>query len=343
MSKPRKLPSGRWQAYLNVTEGGVRKQVALGTFATQRDAKDAISVAEAERKRGTFVAPAAQRVTVGEWAEQWYALRRAPSRKVRSVLDARIIPYWKDWHLGDVEEMHVQQWVNSLTADGLAPETVRNYYAVLKQMFGKAVKWRKIPFNPCDLDSSGLPAQRKSTKIFLTVEECNALLTLAPDRYRAMIHLALASGLRIGELITLHWTQVDIEGAAVTVLKQYAKNKTERTVWISLADVEVLRAHRRDFGGSDMVFTTDAGKPVDYDNFRRRVWGPLVREALPAERRATFHCLRHTALSRMLNEGVDARVVSEQAGHHKASFTIDVYGKTRHDAEAHFRKVMEGR
>lgn len=341
MSKPRKLPSGRWQAYVNVTEGGKRKQIALGTFANKRDAIDATNLAEATRLKGQFTRPSDGRTLTGEWCEAWYASRLRPSRKVRSFLDARILPQWKDWHLAEIKLSDVRGWVKELSDGDLNPSTVRGIYETFKVILADAVEDRLIPQSPCRLRADDLPKLLPSEYVFLTREQGNVLEALAPERFRAMIHLALWGGLRWGELAALTWDDIDLESGWLTVAKAVKSNRTigppkngkRRRIRLAPATVEVLRTHRRDFGGTELLFTTTRqSKQLSYANFLHNVWEPMVTASMikPAP---TFHDLRHTHCSWMIAQGMDWLVLSDRMGHHKPSFTMDVYGHLRHDSD----------
>jgi integrase len=349
MSRPYKITSGRWQARYYVTEGGKRRMRSAGTFATKIDAQDAIDHEKAKLRRGEWIDPDLRKTTVGDWCETWYGLRRAPSRKVRSALDARILPDWKDWRLGDVQPLNVQTWVNEMTRDGLAPVTVHNYYGALKRIFDKAVEHGLINRNPCSLRRGDLPKQVRTECVFLTVEQTRVLVALAPARHAAMIHTAIWSGLRIGELLALRWVDVDLEAGLITVNQAVKtdggiglpKNDTPRRVAIDTATIERLRAHRRDFGSATFVFVGERGARVEYANFRTRVWQPLVAQAFPSGPRPTFHDLRHTHCSLMIAQGMDWLVLADRMGHHAPSFTMDKYGHLRHRHDEYTRELLE--
>ena len=346
MSAPRKLPSGKWQALYHVTEGGRTVQRSAGTFATKRDAADASSAALERVRRGTWVDPARLRVTVAAWAEQWYGLRRAPSPKIRSFLNARIVPYWGAWELGDVRSIHVQQWVNSLT--DVAPSTVRELYAVLRQMLDRAVKYGYLARNPCDLVAGDLPVKQPGVYVFLTRGEVDALLAAAPARFRALLWLATATGMRIGELQALQWDAVDLAAGTVHVRAAVKavggvgapKNGKHRRLVVDAPTVEVLREHRRDFGNGEFVFTKVRGGMLDYDNFRRDVWVPTVRAA-GLTTAPTLHDLRHYHASALVIAGLDWLVIADRLGHHAPSFTMNTYGRLRHDADDVVLRALE--
>jgi integrase len=68
------------------------------------------------------------------------------------------------------------------------------------------------------------------------------------------------------------------------------------------------------------VFPGAEGKPIEYHNWRSRVWAPLLKRA---EVTGTFHLLRHFLA--LIQSGVNAKVAQTLAGHHSASFTLDQY------------------
>lgn len=92
-----------------------------------------------------------------------------------------------------------------------------------------------------------------------------------------------------------------------------------------------LRLHRLRPPGP-LVFPGASGAPLDYHNWRTRVWVPLLEKTGPDEdhpkRKAiegTFHMLRHFFVTALIQSGVNAKVAQTLAGHHSTSFTLDQY------------------
>lgn len=102
---------------------------------------------------------------------------------------------------------------------------------------------------------------------------------------------------------------------------------------ISGAAVEVLRAHRRDYGQTELLFTTSRGSyQLSYANFRQGAWAKTVG-LCAFDRAPTFHDLRHAYAGHMVMQGMDWKVLSANMGHSKPSFTADRYGWLRFDAD----------
>lgn len=346
--KPVKLPegvrllsSGKYQARYPVTRikdgKAVTAQVSAGTHLTISDAKDARNDALARLRSGGWVDPVGPRTTVRDWAGQWLELRRTPNRRTTSFVGHRIVPYWGDRRLGEITPLDVQRWVNSIVEDGLAPGTVRALYATFKQMLGKAVDYDLLVKNPCR--TIDLPAAAKTELVKLSVEQVALLEAGAPERFRAMVHLAAWGGLRWQEVAALRWTNVDLEAGVLHICEAVkesdgqvggTKNGKDRWVPISPATVEVLRTHRRDFGLTELLFTGERDhRLLDYHSFMHHTWRPLVKACGIAP--TGFHCLRHFHATQMVTQGMDWKVLSERLGHHAPSFTADRYGWARED------------
>jgi Phage integrase family len=88
---------------------------------------------------------------------------------------------------------------------------------------------------------------------------------------------------------------------------------------IALALKLQLEDHRERTPG-DLVFTGPTGAPIDYQNWRARVWAPLLEQAKVC---GTFHMQRHFFVTALIQSGVNAKVAQTLAGHHSAAFTLD--------------------
>lgn len=341
--KPGK-PTGRYQARYPVTVNGVTRQMSAGTFATLADAKDARSLQMTRLRTGAWVDPRDSRMTVRQWSEQWLAARPSTNRTVRSHLNARILPTWGEVRLEDVTALGLQHWVNELVDEGLMPATVRDYYDTFKQMLAKAVTFGKLSATPCLPRAVKLPPLGPPDIVVLTVEDMNLLEKQAPDRFKAMIHLGAWAGLRMGELIALRWQDILWDHNVIHVQQArkhdrsigLPKNGKKRKVPVAEQTLDLLRQHRRDFGAgmNDLLFTTGGqrgGRPLDANNWRTHVWTPLV-EACGFDPKPTPHDLRHGHAGLMVMQGMDWKVLSDRLGHHKPSFTLDVYGWRRPDS-----------
>ncbi len=172
-------------------------------------------------------------------------------------------------------------------------------------------------------------------------------IAVQDTRNEAQYHLAIKTGLRMGELLGLKWTDLDWNRGTIRVQRQVQRvtgqgmvfmspktNAGRRTIPLGVETLSILREHRtkqqdeRETAGNrwqdyDLIFPSSIGTPQSPSNLLKAFKSELKCAGIPVIR---FHDLRHTAASLMLNQGVPPFVVSKILGHSKPSTTMDIYG-----------------
>jgi integrase len=180
----------------------------------------------------------------------------------------------------------------------------------------------------------------------LSSEQARSFLdAVQGDRLEALYTVAIALGLRQGEILGLRWIDVDFDAGTITVARALQRvggrlmfvppksARSLRTVSMPTTLVAALRAHRArqlqerlaagpDWNPDDLVFTSSTGTPLDSRNVTRRFQAALERAGLP---RMRFHDARHTCATLLLAQGVQPRVVMETLGHSQISLTMNTY------------------
>lgn len=159
----------------------------------------------------------------------------------------------------------------------------------------------------------------------LTDEEEFKLLAVFNRRYPTshrnftMILLALNSGMRIGDLIKLQWSDIELDSGRCHIKR--GKGEKDRVIFIKpmVLSEMVDQAKRMNRDMSGLVFTTLKGDPVQ-DQYLRRMIAEKARKA-GITKRVHFHLLRHGYLSRLYGRTKDLRLVQEVAGHADISTT----------------------
>ena len=167
--------------------------------------------------------------------------------------------------------------------------------------------------------------------------------------------MAITTGMRRGELLALHWADVDLDGGYVQVRftlqhtsgesYYFAQPKTKsskRKVALTGVAIEALRRHRQRqqeqaemlgeaWRDEDLVFTNPIGEAMRGNYLLQRHFAPLLKRAgLPAIR---FHDLRHTAATLMLRQRIHPKVVSEMLGHSQIGITLGAYSHVLPDMQ----------
>lgn len=181
----------------------------------------------------------------------------------------------------------------------------------------------------------------------LTGAEARSLLHAAEgDRLEALLVLALATGVRQGELLRLSWRDVDLDAGTISIraslvptargleLLEPKTARSRRRIEIEPRVVAALRRHRAvqemercvaadGYQDRGLAFCSTVGTPLDRQHVTVRWFRPLLRSAgLPLVR---WHDLRHSYASIALAQGVHPKVVQEALGHSTIAVTMDLY------------------
>jgi integrase len=250
-----------------------------------------------------------------------------------------------------------------MIAEGLAPRTVNTYLSLLGTILNAAVDDDYLARSPL-LRKSGAgraaatrnqPVRRR--EVWLTRTQLDRLANAIKPRYRALVLMAVLTGMRWGELAALRWDDLRLDaplhdGAVsgsgrVRIARAISDPhrsgrgvekgpKTEagiRTIALDQETVDVLRAHRELVGGGafDRIFTSPGGSRGDggtlsSNNFAR-VWKRALRKAgldhlWPEYGGLRFDDLRHTHATWLIAQRVPMIAVSGRLGHANAVVTL---------------------
>lgn len=281
-------------------------------------------------------------------------LQKSTIVSYRSMTNGKIRRYFQrrpQLTVGNLKPQDIQDFYQSLFADGVVANTVIHYHALLRRAFQQAFKEERIDANP--FDRVGRPKKNKFHGENYTQEELLTLLHLARgDVIYPAILLAGAMGLRRSEALGVRWSRIDWEKRTVlldTKIVEYRENgkkkvepveemknkSSRRTLPLPDPVVEMLQVqkehrevYRKMFQGSynaqylDYVCVNQLGELLrpSYvtDHFREL----LEKYGL---RHIRFHDLRHTFASLLINQDVPLINVSNFLGHSDLSTTANIY------------------
>jgi len=319
-----------------------RRQTTKRGFSTKRDAQAWAEQLEVDKRRGAYVAPAAGRVKLGEYAKDWleskHKLKPSTRARYQVVLDTFIAEH-AGVALGDISRELVRDWVADLSRTH-APASVHKTIGVLRQVLSMAVDDNRLVVNPID-QKIELPAIQEAEQRFLTLGQLHALADAAGE-HRALVYVLGTCGLRFGEVAELRWRDVDLDRRQIRVSRSVAlvngvfeqgtpKSGKGRTVSLSTFVADLLGEPAQD---DALVFPDTAGGRMRGSNVRRRWWSQAVAAAglFPrVEGDATvydfkLHELRHTAASLAIQAGCNIKTLQNMLGHESAALTLDRYG-----------------
>ena len=198
---------------------------------------------------------------------------------------------------------------------------------------GKVASKRRTP-RPAAPRSRGapsptLPPRRTSnldrrTREYLTPAEVETLLQAAGQvgrhgaRDRTLLLLAYRHALRVSELVSLRWEQIDFKAGLVHVAR--VKNGTPSTHPIRGPELRALRELKREYPDSPYLFVTERGGPMTPATVRKLIAraGELAKLPFPIHP----HMLRHSAGYKLASDGQDTRAIQQYLGHKNITHTV---------------------
>jgi integrase len=333
---------------------GQRQTRYVTIKGTRKDAERELTRLLGAAHAGTFVE--ASQSTVGEHVRNWldgvHGFAGTTLQRYRDIAEQQIIPHIGTIPIQKLKPMHVQHWHDTVMARGgkdgapLSARTTGHAHRLLHRILAHAVKAEIVARNVASVIP---PPKVAETEIEILKADQIGMVTaaLAGHRLQPIVMLALATGMRRGEVLALKWGAVDLVKASAKVERSLEQTKaglsfktpktktSRRTISLPPTAVEALREHRRRqlemrlalgqgrLDSDTLIFSNIEGDPIPPMNFSRD-WARFVKaRKLPA---VTFHALRHTHVSALIAHGVDVLTISRRIGHANAAITLRVYG-----------------
>ena len=287
----------------------------------------------------------------GEWISFWYEIYCKPQISPRTQegyadrIYKHIIPELGQIPLNKLTQNDLQQFYARLKTSGrlirveqfgpgLSDRMVRVCHASCRSALEKAVQEGLIRINPAI--GCKLPPKKSREMQVLTQEEMQRFLIQArQDGYYELFLLELGTGMRLGEILALQWTDLNFRTGELRIDKsmcylggklQITEPKTKssiRTVILPPALLEVLKAYQQTVDSRWMFPSpAKANAPLTQNYVRRRMQQTLKRAGCKVVR---FHDLRHTFATMALEHGMDVKTLSTIIGHVSSATTLDIY------------------
>jgi len=222
------------------------------------------------------------------WASDGYRLKK-------------LTEFFKDVELGQITRSMVEKFRDSRRKAGNSESTVNRYLALLKKMFNFAIEEGYLEQNP--MRGIRLHSERDTIKDrILTEAEESRLLSESSDRLRPVVKTALHSGMRLGEILGLRWANVNFSKRKIKVEK--TKSRKARFIPVNSTLFDELTRLEKEAGRDGGVFPFKSVRTA-FENACRRA----------GVKKLTFHDLRRTFGTRLLEKGVDIVTIQKLYGH----------------------------
>ena len=238
--------------------------------------------------------------------------------------------HFADRYIDAVRKSHIAEFVAIQKRAGLKTPTIRRYLSTLSSMFSFAERSGWLALNPLlRFDKRSLPEAQPRTR-FLTSDEYRRLLKASGQHLRPIIEAAVATGMRLEELLSLKWEQVNLERREIRLV--VTKSNRPRVVPLFDRAVAVIAAAARCPQTSSYVFTNPASGSR-YKTIKRAFRSACKRAEIEDIR---FHDMRHTFASWAVQSGADLYRLSRILGHSSLQMTT----RYAHLATEHLHEVV---
>ena len=326
--------------------------------------------------------PDADQITVKEWLEAWlqdYAkqnIRLKSYLKYESSLKQYIYPKFGKQLLMKLKDADLQRHWNTMLENGgrketgLSPLTVRNTRRYLSMALDQAVKSGYLFRNVAKLTK---PPKAVFDEVqVLTEAQAKTLIETAKaagEVAHIVILVALSSGMRLGEIFGLRWSDIDAKGT-IHVQRQFitsvkGKNfgplkteKSRRKIPLPASVAKELRKYQKwqewqahlmgdkweqvdPDNGVDNIVANIFGRVLDPAAFRKQLKKIMIRANIDPKK-YSFHSFRHTHASLLLRQGIHPKVVQERLGHSTIAMTMNTYSHLLPDMQETATQALEG-
>lgn len=299
-------------------------------------------------------------MTFTAFTNGWLKLKK-PQLKPKTYMDYQLLikntlrPAFGSMKIEDISANLIDQFLSSKLDLGLAPSSISKYKATLHNIMEYAYRkgiLAKNPVNQCE------PIKKGSTKrSYIPNDDLKKIInsaknitevTIAKGRLSGqsaalypVLLLLLHTGMRIGEVFALRWSNIDLEQHMIHIRATISTGKdstgkicimigtpkTEnsiRDISISQTAHDTLqKLYEQKSEGHDLVFATKTGTPISPENFSR-IWRSLL-ESLGMKGQYTIHEFRHTHATQLIEAGFSILDVSKRLGHASPQTTVNVY------------------
>lgn len=260
------------------------------------------------------------------------------TQRLYKITGKRLHAFWGHSKISDVTRQQYQQFMNQFGKDH-AKETVHKVNTIIRACVKDAILDGYIARDFTQRVELTWDNQRTVKVHYLSIEQINELVKSLEDgiqpRYvsRYMILTAIYTGMRLGEIMALQWSDINFNFQTISINKSYdyvgnrikpPKTKSSiRTISVNQQLLDLLK-QLKGHNQSEFVFMAPNGKIPGSKAVNSTLRRHLAKCGIP-RRNFHFHSLRHSHVAYLLSQGIDLYAISQRLGHSNMTVTAQKY------------------
>ena len=248
------------------------------------------------------------------------------------IINLKIVPYFQNRNIDEITTADIRAWQNELMGQGYSQTYLKTINNQLAAIFNYAERYYDLKTNPCRKAGS-MGKSDAELEDFWTIEEFNLFLDAVSDKEisRAGFSLLYWTGMRIGELLALTYSDIDFDNCTVSIDKSYQRLKRKDVI----TEPKTQRSKR--------VVTIPEFLRDELAEYCDHLYGILPTERmfhvtkyyfehemhrgieLTGVRKIRLHDLRHSAASLMVSLGFQPLEIADRLGHERIETTLNTY------------------
>lgn len=351
---------------------GKRKRKEKGGFKTKAECEKALRSAMNEFDEfGSVFQPS--QITFNEYLDYWYKeyvlinCKHGTMDYYKRVIDTHLKTYFKDIKLKQLSPAILQKFLNYKMINGYSKNSVSNFYGVLSGSLKYAVYpcsyIRENPMTYVSMPKYNEKNKESNDLKLITYEDFNRIIERFPvnSNFYIPLQIAFHTGMRGGEVTALTWDNIDLENKIISVnytliskgkgIFELGTPKTKssyRKIEIGDTLVSILEDHKLSqeknklgygihYKDSNFVCTKENGEQITTDSLK--YLSRVVNYDLKIP--FSFHSLRHTHATMLIENGANIKTVQKRLGHSKLSTTMDTYAHVTEKMKTEAVNILE--
>jgi len=339
-----RLPNGDGRYTVNVMVDGVRVHRVIGKESegvTRKQAEDFIEQARTDARKGRLNLPKGRKVVLGfrEAAEKYLAKLEKEGgkdiKKKRQRIDLHLSPFFKDKPLSSITTFDLERFKKIRKEAHASNGTINRELAALSHLFAKAVEWKWINHRPAKINRLKEDSGRI---IYLTATQVSKLVQKAREHQSPFIYLfimiALETSMRRSEILSIRLDHIDLQRCIIYIPKAKAGAR-EQPITKNLA--EYLAEYLKTTDPEQAWLFPSSRSRCGHIKWPEHAFREVVKSAGLDPKQIVRHTLRHTAITHLVQAGVDLPTVQRISGHK----TLQMVARYSHQNGEHIQAAMD--